>query len=181
MGRGLVLVDIQNDYFSGGAMALRGMESAADNTVRILQHFRENEDPVFHVQHLSVRHGATFFIPETPGSLIYDSVKPQDSESVIQKNYPSAFQDTTLAEQLNAAGVKELVFCGAMSHMCIDTTVRAAFGLGYKSVVISDACATCDLEFQGRIVSAGDVHAAFMAALGMVFARIENTKEFLAG
>lgn len=181
MGVGLVLIDIQKDYFIGGNMALDGMEKAADNAFKVLEFFRNNSDPVFHVQHLSLREGATFFIPGSPGCEIHSQLKPLESEVVIQKNYPSSFQNTDFATQLEEAGVDELVFCGAMSHMCIDTTVRAAFELGYKSTLIADACATCDLEFAGKRIPAEDVHGAFMAAIGMVFANVVNADVYLNG
>jgi nicotinamidase-related amidase len=66
-----------------------------------------------------------------------------------------------------------------MSHMCIDTTARAAFDLGFRCSVAADACATRDLEFAGRKVQAADVQAAFMAALALPFARVAGTTELL--
>jgi nicotinamidase-related amidase len=67
-----------------------------------------------------------------------------------------------------------------MSHMCIDTTTRAAFDFGFRCTVIHDACATRDLVFEGLTIPAGHVHGAFMAALGMRYARIMSFEEFLA-
>ena len=125
MGVGLVLIDIQNDYFIGGNMALEGMEKAADNAFKVLEFFRNNSDPVFHVQHLSLREGATFFIPGSSGCEIHSQLRPLESEVVIQKNYPSSFQNTGFAALLEKAGVDELVLCGAMSHMCIDTNSKS--------------------------------------------------------
>ena len=66
-----------------------------------------------------------------------------------------------------------------MSHMCIDTTVRAAFDLGYRCQVAADACATRDLEFGGRRVAADDVHAAYMAALAAPFAEVLPSAQIL--
>ncbi|MGK0269533.1 MAG: nicotinamidase-related amidase [Cocleimonas sp.] len=66
-----------------------------------------------------------------------------------------------------------------MTHMCIDTTTRAAFDLGFKCEVIADACATKDLEFNGEVVKAKDVQNAFMAALSVPFAKISSTEEYL--
>jgi nicotinamidase-related amidase len=85
-----------------------------------------------------------------------------------------------LHELLGLSGTDELVICGAMSHMCIDTTVRAAFDLGYRCQVIADACATRDLDFNGRPVAALDVQAAFMAALSMPFAQVLSCADYLA-
>lgn len=181
MTRGLIIVDVQNDYFAGGAMELVGMDRAAGNCRRLLEHFRQRAAPLFHIQHLAAHPGATFFVPGTAGCEIHEMLKPLQNETLVTKHFPSAFRETGLHETLRAAAIDELVICGAMSHMCIDTTTRAAFDLGYRCHVAADACATRDLEFEGRRVAAADVHAAFMAALGSPFAQISSTDELLAG
>jgi len=81
---------------------------------------------------------------------------------------------------LDAKGIEEVVVIGAMSHMCIDATSRAASDFGYKTIVVHDACATRDLEFGGQVVPAAQVHAAQMAALGFAYAAITATDEYLA-
>ena len=181
MQKALILIDVQNDYFAGGAMPLARMEEAAHNCRRLLEGFRSRNLPVIHVQHLSVREGATFFIPGTPGCDIHGSVAPGENEKCLSKHYPNAFRETGLEAYLRRQKIDELVICGAMSHMCIDTSVRAAFDLGYPCTVIADACATRELDFSGRKVAAEDVHAAFMAALSLPFATILTTTEFLPG
>ena len=180
MTKALIIVDVQNDYFRDGAMELVGMEDAAANCRRLLDAFRDANLPVFHIQHLSIQPGASFFVPETAGCEIHDSVKPHAGEAHITKHYPSAFRDTDLQQLLQMSDVDELVVCGAMSHMCIDTTVRAAFDLGYSCQLAADACATRNLEFDGHGVDAADVQNAYMAALGAVFARVSSTDDCLA-
>jgi len=179
MTTALLIVDLQNDYFTGGAMPLVGTEEAAVQAARLLERFREAGRPVVHVRHLSVRPGATFFLPDTPGAEIHPSLAPRDGEPVVEKNFPNSFRDTALQERLGELGVDALLICGAMSHMCIDTTARAAFDLGFRCSVAADACATRDLEFAGRKVQAADVQAAFMAALALPFARVAATSELL--
>ncbi len=66
-----------------------------------------------------------------------------------------------------------------MSHMCIDSTTRAAFDLGYVCTVVHDACTTKDLEFLGKKVKANEVHTSFMAALGSMFARVVSCENLL--
>ena len=176
MTAALLLIDIQNDYFADGKMALEGMAAAAANAQRLLAAFRDRERPVFHVRHLSVRPGATFFLPGTPGSEIHASVAPRAGEPVIEKNFPNGFRGTALLEALRDAGVGELLIAGAMSHLCIDATTRAAFDHGFRCAVAADACATRALEFAGRVVSARDVHAAFMAALAAPYAKVSTTE-----
>ncbi len=178
---GLVLVDIQNDYFRGGAMELVEMERAADTAAGLLGAFRDAGRPVYFVQHLAIQPGASFFVPETPGVEIHESIAPRDGESLTQKHFPNSFRDTDLAERLRGDGVSDLVIVGAMSHMCIDATTRAAFDLGFTCSVASDACATRDLVFDDRTLPAAEVHAAFMAALSAPYAKVTAAKELRPG
>ena len=108
------------------------MTQAAAKARELLAACRQARRPLFHVQHLALGPGATFFRPDTPGVEINESVRPLTGEPVIQKHYPNAFRDTGLLEALNRAGVEELLICGAMSHMCIDASTRAAFDYGFK-------------------------------------------------
>ena len=157
------------------------MESAAGTAAGVLGAFREKNDSVYHIQHLSLRPGATFFIPGTEGAETHESVAPLDGEPVIQKNFPNSFRDTGLLERLRDDGIERLVICGAMSHMCIDATTRAAFDHGFSCTVLSDACATRDLVFEDKTIAAGDVHAAFMAALSVPYATVVTARENAAG
>lgn len=175
----LLLVDIQNDYFSGGKMELVNMNAAAVNAALLLSFFRNRNWPVVHIQHLSTRPNASFFIPGTKGVEIHSSVSPMNEEPVVQKNFPNSFRQTNLHEILKAKNIDELVICGAMSHMCIDTTTRAANDLDYQITLVHDACATRNLIFNEEVVEAPKVQAAYMAALNGSFARVISASEYL--
>ena len=179
MKTALLLVDIQNDYFPGGKMELAGSIEAGQKAAQVLALFRKMRLPIFHVQHLAVNPGATFFIPGTAGAEIYRCVAPQPAEHVIEKKFPNSFRNTVLLEKLREQKIERLAVAGMMTHMCIDTTVRAAFDLGFTNILLHDACATRDQVFEGRTVSAADVQASFMSALGAAFAQIQKTEEFV--
>ncbi len=178
MKTGLILVDIQNDYFPGGRMELVEMPQAGKKAGALLSDFRRRNWPTFHIQHIAAQKGATFFLSATEGAALHESIKPQGDELVIQKHYPNSFRETPLLQELERHDVKKLVICGAMSHMCIDATTRAAFDHCFDCTVVQDACATRDLEFGGKTIAAADVHGAFMAALGSAYARVINLDEF---
>jgi nicotinamidase-related amidase len=180
MTTALVIIDIQNDYFPGGAMEVPGSEAATGQAVTLLEAFRQRGLAVVHVQHLSKRAGATFFLPGTSGAEIHPRVAPADGERVITKHFPNAFRDTALLDHLRSLAVDRLVICGMMTQMCIDATTRAAFDLGFQCLVAGDACAARPQRFQGRTVAAEDVHAAFLAALHGLFATV-STSEALLG
>jgi nicotinamidase-related amidase len=172
MTKALVIIDIQNDYFPGGAMELVGSVEAAEVAAQIQQDFRNQGLPVINVQHIAKSPSATFFLPGTEGAEIYESVKPAEGELAIVKHFPNAFRETTLLESLKDLKVTELVIVGMMTHMCIDTTVRAASDLGFDVTVHGAACATKDLEFAGRVTAAADVQTAFLSALDGSFATV---------
>jgi len=166
MGTTAVLViDIQRDYFPGGAYPLVDPDAAAEHAREVIMHARASGVPVISIQHVSLEADATFFLPDTPGVAIDDRVAPVPGESVITKHFPNSFLGTGLAAELERTGVDGLVIVGMMSSMCVDATTRAALDLDFAVTVIHDACAAPDLEFGGAEVAGATVHAAFMAAL----------------
>ena len=175
--RALLIIDIQNDYFPGGAMELEGADAAAAHASSILQRFRREKLPVIHVRHLSTRPGATFFIPGTQGAEIHAKVKPLAGETVIEKNFPNSFRATELDAALKAADAKELVVAGMMTHMCLDATVRQAADLGYRVTLLGDACATRTQSYNGETIPARQVHTAFLAALNGFYAKVISARE----
>src|SRR5258706_7688930 len=165
----LIVIDLQRDYFSGGKFPLPGIERTVRRASALITLFRTHGMPVIHVRHVEKDPAVGFLLDDTPGVEIHPRVAPRDEDMLITKNYPNAFRDTTLAKILHVLGAKELFFCGAMSNMCIDATVRAAFDMGYRCTVIEDACAACDLVFGGNVIPATLVHGAFMAAIASAY------------
>jgi nicotinamidase-related amidase len=178
MNTALILVDIQNDYFPGGRMELVGMPDAGSIAGELLSVFRQKNWPTIHIQHISLHEGATFFLPDSEGAALHKSTEPQGGELVIQKHYPNSFRETGLLQELEKFDVKKVVICGAMSHMCIDATTRAASDHCFECTVVQDACATRDLEFGGKTIAAEAVHGSFMAALGSAYARVLSLDEY---
>jgi nicotinamidase-related amidase len=173
----LLIIDIQNDYFPGGAMELEGADAAGAKAATALEGFREKKLPVIHIRHLSVRPGSTFFLPGTRGAEIHAAVQPAAGETVIEKNFPNSFRNTPLQATLEGLGVKNLVVAGMMTHMCVDASVRHAADLGYKITLLGDACATRAQSYGGEKVPARQVHAAFLAALNGFYAKVVQTHE----
>ncbi len=145
----------------------------------LLDRFRKEFWPVFHIRHVAMKPDATFFLPGTAGSRIHPNVGPMTGENVITKNYPNAFRDTALPNLLKKIDIQELVICGMMTHMCIDATTRAAKDFGYSCTVIGDACATKALETNGQVISSRNVHLSFLAALAAYYSNVFTTEVFL--
>ena len=164
----LLLIDIQNFYFTPGVMLLHNPEEAARKAAMLLDKFRNEGKPVIHVQHNATEHAE-----------IHELVKPNEGEKVIHKDYPSSFLGTGLHEYLQENNIKQLVVAGMMSHMCVDTTVRACQDYGYEVTVIEDACTTKALKFGEKTVDAESVHAVSMALLSHEFAKVMRLEDYL--
>ena len=180
MGRALVIVDIQNDYFPGGAHPLHAPEAAAAAARSTLERFRAAGEHVVHVQHVWDGPEATFMRPDTDGVRINDAVAPLAHEPVIRKDAPNAFLRTGLEAELRGHGIDQLIVCGMMTSMCVDATVRAAADLGFTVTLVHDACAAPALRFGEVEVPAPAVHAAFVAALAEGYAEVVSAAQ-LAG
>lgn len=179
MNTGLIIIDIQNDYFENGTMTLTGAIEASENTALIIEQFRAKGLPIVYIQHIALSPTATFFLPETQGAEIHQNVKPKDGEKVILKHYPNSFRETDLLEYLRSSEITDLVICGMMTHMCVDATTRAAKDFGFNCTLIGDACATKDLEINGQSVKAEDVQTSFLAAINGFYSQVIMTNEFL--
>jgi len=168
----LVVIDVQNDYFPGGKMELSGSREAGEKIHSLIECFRKELLPVVHIQHVSTRPGASFFLPGTHGVEFHPLVTPESGEKVIRKHFPNSFRETILHEYLQELNASRIVVAGMMTHMCIDTSVRAASDLGYQVTLVGDCCATRDLHFGDHLVPAEQVHHAFLAALDGSFAAV---------
>jgi nicotinamidase-related amidase len=176
MARALLLIDIQRDYFPGGAYPLVGSDAAAEAAAAVLARFRRDNAPVLHVQHLWDAPDAEYLRPGTPGFAYDARVAPDEGEPVVVKEAPNAFLGTDLEQRLRAQSIDELVVAGMMTSMCVDATVRAAVDLGFQVTVVGDGCAAPNLAHDGIAVAGEQVHAAFLAALADGYAQVVNAR-----
>lgn len=170
--KALVLVDIQNDYFTGGLWPVDDMEKVAKAARAVLNTARAAGDLVLHVYHEAASADAPFFRPGTMGAEIHPSVAPLKDEAVILKHRPNSFHQTDLYARLNAAGIREVTIVGAMTQMCIDATARAARDLGFDVTLVADACGARAQSFGDVTLTGPQVQAAFLGPLEMSYATI---------
>jgi nicotinamidase-related amidase len=175
MKTALLIIDVQNDYFEGGKCELINPKEALANVEYVLNYFREKSQTIIHVQHINDNNAITYFYPNTEGAEINERVKPKMGEYVVNKNDPNCFFKTNLRDIIKNENISTLVICGMMTHMCIDTTVRACRYEGVKVILLKDACATRDLELDGKVIPAKTVHETFIAALNKRFAEVIAT------
>ena len=166
-----MIIDVQNDYFPGGTCELSHPYEAEKVIQKLISKSREISRPIIYIQHFN-EPDDYFFLEGTWGAEISDRIAPEPGDKVIIKRYPNSFLETELDAYLKELGVEKLIVCGMMTHMCVDTTVRAAMDYGYKVSVVADACATMDLTMNGETIPAETVQKTFLAALDGVFADI---------
>lgn len=176
----LLLIDHQCEYADGG-LPLAGMREAVAECAALLRLARSKGAPVFHVQHLAPA-GAPLFDAAGAWVRFIEGIGPEGGEAVVTKSLPNAFAGTTLQAGLAAAGRRQLVIAGFMTHMCVSTTTRAAAEQGYTNWVVADACATRDLPLPwGEVVPAMAVQRAALAALNDSFATVVKQHGVLTG
>jgi nicotinamidase-related amidase len=161
------MIDCQNTYRQG-VMQLEGVEDALAEAAKLLTRARATGIPVFHIMH-DAGEGSPYDVHSEIGQ-ISDEVAPVAGEPVIVKNFPSAFVGTDLEAQLRGADSGELLLAGFMTHMCVNSTARGAFNLGFHPTVVASATATRELPGTGGVaVPAQAVQAASLAAIGDLF------------
>ena len=164
----LIMVDCQNTY-RRGVMQLTNVEPAIIEAQKLLQMARDLKVPVIHIQH-DAGVGTPYDVTAEIGAISAE-VAPKNGENVITKNYPNAFIATPLEAQLKALGIENVVLAGFMTHMCINSTARGAFNLGFKPTVVASACATRSLVgANGKTIDAQVMHDSALAAVRDLFA-----------
>ena len=162
----LIMIDCQNTY-TRGVMELDGVEAALDEAARLLERARSAGIPIIHIEH-DDGEGSLYDIRAEIGQIV-DRVAPHGDETVIVKSFPNSFVQTELDERLKAGSARNLVLAGFMTHMCVNSTARGAFNLGYAPAVVASATATRALPRPTGVVSSETLQAASLAAISDLF------------
>jgi nicotinamidase-related amidase len=164
----LVLIDCQQTY-THGVMELDGVAAALEEAAVLLDRARSAGIPIIHVQH-SDGPGSLYDVDGESGAIVAQ-VAPRDGEPVVVKQYPNSFVETDLDHRLKSVGASNLVLAGFMTHMCVNSTARGAFNLGYAPTVVAAATATRTLPgVSGEPVPAAAMQTASLAAMADLFA-----------
>src|SRR5215467_3375667 len=166
---GLIVVDIQNGFLSKGGsydrlgMNIENYQKVVPTIKHLIEFCRNLQIPVFYTEAVREPSGIDLLLnihnilPRTREERIekipicvrgtwdaqtIDEIKPTEKDHVVVKRRDSAFQDTELRVWLQSIGVNTLVFCGVDTSICVETSIRDAFNLGYDIILISDATAS---------------------------------------
>jgi nicotinamidase-related amidase len=174
----LVLIDFQKEYYSGNVPLPDG-EAAAASAGRLVAWADRAGVQVVHVHHVAPSPKAALFTPGSDRIEPHPKLVPHATHRRFTKALPSSFVGTELDAFLKGKGIETLILAGLMTHMCVDSTARDAISLGYKVVVVGDACATRDLPDRGTgaPLPHAEIHRASLTALADRFADVLTVAE----
>jgi nicotinamidase-related amidase len=173
----LVVIDMQNEYLDG-PIAVPSARSAIAKTEPLLAAARAAGTPIFHIAHAG-RPGS-LFDRAAPRGQIVDALAPRGAEPTLEKGLPNAFAGTDLADRLAAAGRKDLILVGFMTHMCVSSTARAALDLGYRVTIDGACCGTRPLpDGKGGVVDADTLHRVALVELSDRFAVVVDGHDWV--
>lgn len=151
----------------------------AVNGRRLIEAWRVAGAPIFHVRHDSVNANSPLR-PGQPGNAFRPGFEPLADEPLVTKSVNCAFIGTDLEDRLRAAGVDTVVMFGVSTDMCVSTTARIASNLGFRTIVVSDACWAFDLpDSRGGTIPAETVHSVHLATIAFEFGEVSDTKTIL--
>jgi nicotinamidase-related amidase len=175
----LIPVDMQQ-AFDGPGWPRRWNQALDANGLRLLQAWRGAGFPIVHVRHDSIEPGSTLRFGEK-GNLPRPGFEPREGEPFVAKSVNAAFIGTDLDLRLRRLGVDTLVVFGLTTDMCVSTTIRVGANMGYRAVMVADACDCFDLpDGQGGTIPAEEVHRAHVASLAYDFAQVTTTDAVVA-
>ncbi len=144
MSKALLVIDLQNDYFTGGKFPLWNTDAVLTNIERAIEKANTRGIPVIHVQHIanSKMGIAPFFNAGTPGTDIHPRVLAAPAAPVVVKEFADGFEKTTLGETLTGLGVTELLVCGMMTQNCVTHTAISKAAEKFAVTILPDCCTT---------------------------------------
>jgi nicotinamidase-related amidase len=106
---------------------------------------------------------------EREGPAVIDELTPRPADHVVDKYGYGAFHRTRLHDLLLAHGVDTVAVAGTVTQICVDETVRGAFELGLRAVLVADGVSSFDPE----------LHRATIRNVAMKFGRVMTSTEVL--
>jgi nicotinamidase-related amidase len=178
MKRALLVIDVQNEYFTG-ALPISYPQGSFENIIRVMETAKENNILVIAVQHTAPQKNAKAFVKGSAHWELHQKVKNIGCDYLIEKNLPGSFTNTDLQKILVQHDIDTLTITGFMTQMCCDTTSRQAFHLGYSVEFLSDATGTLNVTNDAGKVSAEELHRAILVTQAMRFSKVISTESWL--
>jgi nicotinamidase-related amidase len=178
MRRALLVIDVQNEYFSG-KLPVTYPNGSLRNIVKIMDEAYKNHMPVALIQHTAPQADSKTFVKGTKEWEIHEEILKQNYDTVIEKHLPDSFSGTKLEKWLRKRDIDTVTICGYMTQMCCDTTARQAMHLGFNVEFLSDATGTLQISNYAGTVSAEELHKAILVTQAMRFSKVMSSDEWI--
>jgi nicotinamidase-related amidase len=178
MKRALLVIDVQNEYFTG-KLPVTYPVGSFENILKVIDVAKDNNIPIIVVQHTSLQNNAETFKKGSKEWEIHDQISNRGYNYLIEKHLPGSFTGTNLEEVLEKNEIDTVVICGYMTQMCCDTTSRQAFHLGYTVEFLSDATGTLDISNYAGTVTAEELHRSILITQAMWFSKVMTSSEWI--
>jgi nicotinamidase-related amidase len=180
MKQALLVIDVQNEYFTGKLPVTYPQGSFA-NILKAMDWAHASHVPIIVIQHTNLAPESPAFRKGTPGWELHDEIKRRHANIVIEKHLPGSFTGTGLDDWLKRNGITTVTIAGYMTQMCCDTTSRQAFHRGYAVNFLSDATGTLSVTNTAGSICDADLHRAILVTQQMRFSRVQKTDEWTIG
>lgn len=178
MKRALLVIDVQNEYFTG-KMPVTYPEGSFDKILKAVNAANQGKIAVILIRHVAPQKDAAAFRKESRGWEIREELLEKEYVRIIDKNFPGSFTNTELEDFLKVRGIDTIAICGYMTQMCCDTTARQAVHLGFSVEFLSDATGTLDVSNDAGEITAEDLHKAILITQAMRFSKVISTDEWI--
>ncbi len=173
--KALVVIDVQNIYFSG-KMRITYPPESLENILRAMDTAKEKGIPVVVIQHASSSMAA--FRKGSEEWKLHPEVARRGYDVLIEKTLPGSFTGTGLGAWLKEKGITTVVIAGYMTQMCCDTTARQAMELGFNVEFLSDATGTLAVSNDVGTVTAEELHRAILVTQQMRFSKVMSAEQW---
>ena len=178
--RALLVIDVQNEYFSG-ALPVTHPAGSLLKILGTMDAARQAGVPVVVIQHAAPQPDSTVFRKGSREWELRPEVAERPRDVLIHKSLPGSFTGTELEAWLRQRGIDTVAIAGYMTQMCCDTTARQAVHLGFNVEFLSDATGTLDFTNEAGKVSAEELHRAILVTQQMRFAKVMPAEEWIKG
>lgn len=177
MNRALLVIDVQNEYFTG-ALPITHPTGHLDRILEVMD-AATGRIPMVVIQHTFTQPDKPFFQRGTPGWDLHPEVAGRPRDALVEKNLPGSFTGTGLEEWLRKRGISTVAIAGYMTHMCCDTTARQAVHRGFNVEFLSDATGTLPLSNSAGAVTAEELHRSILCAQQMLLSEVLPSSEWI--
>ena len=179
MKRALLVIDVQNEYFTG-ALPITHPAGHLEGILRTVDSALERDVPVVVIQHTFTASDKPFFRKGTDGWQLHPEIAARPRSHWIEKELPGSFTGTGLEEWLRDREIDTVSVSGYMTHMCCDTTARQAAHRGFRVEFLSDATGTLPVKNSAGEVTAEELHRSILCAQQMLLSEVLPSSEWIA-